>query len=162
MKNRNFHHVQASFTLEAVLLMGIILPVLMALCYLSLYDHDRGVLLGAACEISAMADSQLPGSRSSSGLKSSASSLGNSSMIGSGELKTSCSVSEDSVSVSYRSSIALPGFVLNLFGRNSLQISESCERQLLKPGRIIRKMKGLRYLEESAKGEKHAAKAGGS
>ena len=46
----------AVFTVEAALLMALILPVLLSLIYLGFLDHDRGVLQGAACEAASLAD----------------------------------------------------------------------------------------------------------
>ena len=48
--------VRASFTVEAALLMTIILPVLLALIYYGFFLHDKGVLNGAAQQITAQAD----------------------------------------------------------------------------------------------------------
>ena len=47
---------QASFTVEAAMLMCVILPVLLALLYLGMFLHDKGVLNGAAQEVAATAD----------------------------------------------------------------------------------------------------------
>lgn len=162
----HFHRTEysrssASFTLEAALLMGAILPVLLALCYLCLYDHDCGVLQGAACEMAAAADNSVPDSGRGKELKTKASSLASDAVLSTRGLKTSFSLSEDQVSVSYSGTISLPGFILQLFDRNTLTVSGSCSRSLLHPSSVIRKIKGLRYLDESLKGEKHPAKAGG-
>ena len=50
----------AVFTVEAALLMALILPVLLSLIYLGFLDHDRGVLQGAACEAASLADNSAP------------------------------------------------------------------------------------------------------
>ena len=52
--------LSAVFTVEAALLMALILPVLLSLIYLGFLDHDRGVLQGAACEAAALADNSAP------------------------------------------------------------------------------------------------------
>jgi hypothetical protein len=49
-------HARASFTVEAAMLMTLVLPVLLALIYLGLFLHDKGVLNGAAQETAAIAD----------------------------------------------------------------------------------------------------------
>lgn len=46
---------RGSFTVEASLLMTIIIPVLVSLIYGSFYLHDCAVMQGAACELAAMA-----------------------------------------------------------------------------------------------------------
>lgn len=55
--------LSAVFTVEAALLMALILPVLLSLIYLGFLDHDRGVLQGAACEAAALADNSAPEAR---------------------------------------------------------------------------------------------------
>ena len=55
MTERSFK-MQASFTVEAAMLMCVILPVLLALLYLGMFLHDKGVLNGAAQEVAATAD----------------------------------------------------------------------------------------------------------
>ena len=53
---RSGFRAQASFTVEAAMLMCVILPVLLALLYLGMFLHDKGVLNGAAQEVAATAE----------------------------------------------------------------------------------------------------------
>ena len=45
---------KGSFTVEAALLMTVLLPVIVSLIYTAFFLHDRTLLQGAACEVAAM------------------------------------------------------------------------------------------------------------
>ena len=142
--------ISASFTVEAAMLMGLILPVLLAILYFGLYLHDRGVLAGAACETSARADLGTWKASANSRIDKTAASLAK--RIGSRKKVTSSvSVSKDAVDISYQSSLTLPGILPQLFGRSALDTEIAHRRTLIRPAEIIRKIRGLEYISKMLK-----------
>lgn len=140
----------ASFTVEAAMLMGLILPVLLAILYFGFYLHDRGVLAGAACETSARADLGTWKASANSRIDKTAASLAK--RIGSRKkVSSSVSVSKDAVDVSYQSSLTLPGALPQLFGHSSLDTGIAHRRTLIRPAEIIRKVRGLEYISKMLK-----------
>lgn len=138
----------AVFTVEATLLMTIILPVLLAMIYLGYLDHDRGVLQASASETAALADNSAPDPNRSSKLKMHASSLGKDAVLVTKDLKASFSLNKNFVQVSYSGSMKVPGLLLQLFGSENLSSGRSCSRKLFHPTDTIRKIRGLEYLSD--------------
>lgn len=140
--------LRGSFTVEASLIMTILLPVLAAILYLGFCDHDRGILMGAACEIAAAADNNLWKKNPGNGLDRKASSLAKQHLLCTRNIKTQVSVGEDQVRVSYSGSFSLPGLLPQLFGKGVLTVDQQRERVLLHPTDVIRKIRGLEYMTD--------------
>ncbi len=139
--------LRASYTVEAALLMAVILPVLLALLYLGFYLHDRGVLNGAAQEIAAIADLNHWKESGNAHLGRSAAKLADRTGA-SGKASSTASASGTQASVSYSASLRLPGLLPNLFGKSTLDTGASAKRDLLRPADTIRKIRGLEYVSK--------------
>ena len=141
----------AGFTVEAALLMVVILPVLLAILYYGFYLHDKGVLNGAAQQITAQAD--LNSWKKSGNIR-----LGKQAKVlesytgASKNVSSSVSASQEKASVQYKASMSLPGFLLNLFGKGSLDTGASASRTILCPADLIRKIRGLEYVSSLLNG----------
>ncbi len=145
------HRVKASFTVEASLLMTVILPVLLAILYYGFYLHDRGVLNGAAQQITAQADLNNWKESGNNRLAKRAKAL--ESMTGpSRNVSTDVQVSREKVSVTYKGAMSLPGILPTLFGKNELHTDAGAARTLLYPADLIRKIRGLEYVSDMLKG----------
>ncbi len=144
--------MKASFTVEAALLMTVILPVLLALLYYGFFLHDRGVLNGAAEEITARADlnnwKKSGNNRLSKLAKYYENRTGASRNVSSG-----VTVSRKSASVEYKGSMSLPGLLPSLFGKSRLSTGAAAKRTLLYPADLIRKIRGLEYASDLLKGK---------
>ncbi len=142
---------RASFTVEAAMLMTVILPVLLALFYYGFFLHDRGVLNAAAQEITARADlnnwKESGNNRLSKLAKYYEDRTGPSRNVSS-----SVQVSRTSASASYKGSMSLPGLLPSLFGKSSLKTDAAAKRTLLYPADLIRKIRGLEYVSKLLKG----------
>ena len=111
-------------------------------------DHDRGILMGAACEITATADNMLWKKNPGNGLDRKASSLAKQHLLCARNVKTQVSVSEDHVRVSYSGSFSLPGILPQLFGKGVLSVDQQRDRALLHPTDLIRTIRGLEYMTD--------------
>lgn len=144
--------VRASFTVEAALLMTIILPVLLALIYYGFFLHDKGVLNGAAQQITAQADLNHWKKSGNNRLAKQAKKLAK--MTGpSKDVSVSVDVSENKASVRYSGKISLPGILPSLFGKSRLDTGAGADRTLLHPADLIRKIRGLEYVSAMLKGD---------
>lgn len=143
----------AVFTVEAAMLMAVILPVLLSLIYLGFLDHDRGVLQASSCEVAALADNSIPDKNRDGDLRTYAGQLGKSAVISSKDCSSSFSLSKDFVQVSYTGSIKVPGTLPKLFGSETLSSGRSFSRKLYHPADSIRKIRGLKYLSERLSGK---------
>lgn len=135
----------AGFTVEAALLMTVILPVLLSVLYYGFYLHDRGVLNGAAQQITAQADLN-------SWKKAGNNRLGKQAKVlekytgPSKDVSSSVSASQENASARYKASMPLPGLLPDLFGKSSLDTGASASRTILYPADLIRKIRGLEYV----------------
>ena len=144
--------LRASFTVEAALLMTVILPVLLAILYYGFYLHDRGVLNGAAQQITAQADLNSWKKAGNNKLDKLAKKLEQ--YIGpSKNVSSSVSASQEKASIQYKASISLPGILPTLFGKNPLDTGASASRTILYPADLIRKIRGLEYVSALLKGD---------
>ena len=144
MRQRGFR-MQASFTVEAAMLMCVILPVLLALLYLGLFLHDKGVLNGAAQEVAATADLNRFRNGGNAHLARKADQLADRTGA-SGKAKSSVQVTDHEVSASYSASMKLPGLLPKLFGKETLDTGANVTRILPDAADTIRKIRGLEYV----------------
>lgn len=138
----------ASFTVEAALLMTILLPVIICLLYLGFYLHDRGVLQGTACEITASADNHQWKNQNSSKLPRQGKAAAKKRILSVRGLSGEVRISKDDVTATFTGSISLPGLIPQLIGKKKLHISESQSRRLLRPSDVIRVIRGLEALAD--------------
>jgi hypothetical protein len=135
-------------------LMTVILPVLLALLYYGFFLHDKGVLNGAAQQITAQADLNQWKKTGNNRLGKQAKALEK--MTGpSKDVSSSVSVTEKQAKVQYQGTISLPGLLPSLFGKSKLSTGADADRLLLHPADLIRKIRGLEYASALLKG-KHA------
>ena len=144
MTERSFK-MQASFTVEAAMLMCVILPVLLALLYLGMFLHDKGVLNGAAQEVAATADLNRFRNGGNARLARKADQLADRTGA-SGKAKSYVQVTDHEVSASYSASMKLPGLLPKLFGKGTLDTGADVTRILPDAADTIRKIRGLEYV----------------
>ena len=144
--------MKASFTVEAALLMTVMLPVLLAIIYYGFFLHDKGVLNGAAQQVLAQADlnnwKEAGNNRLGKQAKRMEKQTGPSKNV-----SASVSVSRSQASVSCTGTMSLPGILPSLFGKRQLGTGTSAKRTLLYPADVIRKIRGLEYVSSLLKGE---------
>lgn len=143
---------KGSFTVEAALLMTMIIPVLVSLIYAAFYLHDGAVLQGIACEISAMGSNLAQEKDREDRLNRAKDQLVSSRLLGTGNKKISFELGENKISAAYSGTFAVPGLVMKFFNGNTLKIEKSWSRELYHPAESIRKIRGWSYLADAVKG----------
>lgn len=150
-KNEETTALQGSFTVEAALLMAILLPVLVSVIYLSFCLHDRAVLQGISCEIGAMGSNLRQEKKAEAMLNEKQRALTENRLLGTKNIVKSLSVSDNRVSVTFSGSYPFPGLIMRLMGGNQLQIWRSWSRELYRPAKLIRKIRGLNDMVDTLK-----------
>lgn len=136
--------VKASFTVEAALLMTILLPTLVALLYMIFYVHDGSVMQGAACEAAAMGSNLILEDDRERILEEKAGGLAAGRFLGTKGTKKTVTVGKNQVSVQYSGSFSVPGLVAGLIAGNELSVQRGWERKVFHPAEEIRKIRGLK------------------
>lgn len=138
--------VPASFTVEAALLAGIILPLLLTLMISGFYLHDLGYMQGTACEIRALGRSmQVYENRDAFMAETLARRL-KKSLLWSKKERAGCSATQTRSAADLSASFRIPGFVSPWMGEGSLRLTAGGESAICRPADAIRKLKGVQTL----------------
>ena len=146
------NRARGSFTVEASLLMTIIIPVLTALIYGSFYLHDSAVMQGAACELAAMAGNLDGDPDQEALLRDKKEELLRGRLLGTGQGSVSLTVTVSEVQVSCEGNFYIPGLVSRLLSQNLVPVEKSWSRKLYHPAETIRRIRGFKALADAAKG----------
>lgn len=138
--------VQGSFTVEASLIMGIILMILVAILYASFYVHDKGVAQGIVCELTAFGNALSWEDTVEKEMEKQEKMLISSRFLHTEGVKVSVSKNEDQVSVSLSGNFLVPGFISSLFWDKGLPIEKNWQRIIYDPTDVIRKIRGVKYM----------------
>ncbi len=143
---------KGSFTVEAALLMTVLLPVIVSLIYTAFFLHDRTLLQGAACEVAAMGSNLSEEKDIDQILEKIKNQVMSARLLGTKDKAATVNRSKDRIEVSYQGTFSIPGLIAKLSGRDSLKINRSWQRELYNPADIIRKIRGLKYMMDTIKG----------
>lgn len=133
--------VKGSYTIEAACLMGILLPLFVAIIYMGFFLHDKGFLQSAAFEtaahISLHADEKdLDGSRLINSLIAGR-------MLGTRNMETQVVSGKKQVEVSCSGSFVVPGMSKMFFGENGIELRATAALNQERPSRRIQKIRGV-------------------
>ena len=138
----------ASYTVEAALLMMVILPVVTALLIFSFYLHDSALFQGVACETAAMGASLQfyeDGPFAQSGMGGQ---VVKGRILWSHHVSASGSVSSKASSGECGGYFSVPGWISRFWTGGSLPVLRSWERELYQPAQLIRHVQGLEEVLE--------------
>ncbi|MDO5344736.1 MAG: pilus assembly protein [Lachnospiraceae bacterium] len=138
--------VKASFTVEAAMIMTVLLPVLAAVIYMVFYVHDAAVIQGAACETAAMGGNLLLEENRESVLQEKGNALVTERLLGTKAGSAVLSVGKDQISVHYKGSFKIPGLIAGLVTGNELSVEKTWNKKIFHPAEEIRKIRGLEYM----------------
>ena len=122
--------VQGSFTIEAVLVMSVVIASLTALLICSFFIHDRAVLRSRVCEIAAAGGIQAYFSDSMPFSASEASKGAQHLMLRADSLQISSDSSENRISVQGTGEFSFPGYTADFLGEGTRKLDESWERNI--------------------------------
>ena len=142
---RGCRSLSGYFTIEATLLMMIILPVMTGLIIAGFFVHDRARFQAAACETAARGSCLVIDRQQNAIVGRAASALRSGSMWA-GNAYSSASASEDNVSASFGGDFHFPGFSSQYLPGNGLTCNGNWERTIYHPAKLIRKVRGVKAL----------------
>lgn len=132
---------KGSYTVEAALLMGIILSVLVSVIYLGFWYHDKGFLQSVAYETACTAS--LRADESGWQIEQAARTLTEGRMLGTRGIQRQCQNSKKAATVSFQGTFRIPGMILAFFQKEKLEIQESCTITTERPSKKIQKIRGI-------------------
>ena len=143
-------NLTGSYTVEAALLMGIILSVLVSVIYLGFWYHDKSFLQSAAYETACTAS--LRADSSEWKIEQAASALTEGRMLGTRGVQRQCENNKKAATVSFHGDFRIPGMILAFFQRDKLAIQEACTMTTERPSKKIQKIRGLIKVVQNAGG----------
>lgn len=129
--------------------MGILLPILVGLIYLTFFFHNKGFLLGAAHE-AVSAQSLHRDDDSGYQIQKAAASLTKGRLLASGAVETGASAGKKEAKVTYRAAMRIPSMSAEMFA-GGVTVRADCALSMQKPSERIRKIRGL--MKAVGKGE---------
>lgn len=149
---RSLKKKKGSYTLEASVLMGIILSVLVAVIYLGFWYHDKSFLQSAAYEAVCVAG--LKQEEKSWKIENAIQSLIKGRMLGTKNIQVNCQSKGKQAQVSFSGSFEIPGMATVFFGNKKIEILEKCSLTIEKPSDKIQKIRGaVKVVKRAGGGE---------
>ena len=145
-KREDKRKAEASFTVEASLLMAVILPVLVAVLLTGFYLHDRAYLQGITTELCGMGSNlRIYDDRESRMTRIRDRRLSHS-LLWAGEAAGSVNCGEETVSADAGAGFPIPGITGHLMGDAKADLKAQWSRRLLRPTDLIWQIRGAKYL----------------
>lgn len=143
--------IKGSLTVEASMLMSIIIPVLMSIIYLGFYLHNDAILKSAAYETAVYASLFQDDEEKMKQIGEEQQKRVKQRLIGAKHFSSQIQAGKKQVSVSYEGQMMIPGFVMRILADNCLNISGSVKMPLQDPGAVIVRVNSLKKLIKGAK-----------
>lgn len=141
---------KGSYTVEAALLMGIILSVFVALIYLTFLFHDRSILQGAAHEAASVASLHADSQKQESGI---AQRLVTRRCLAARGINVVESGGKKKATIHYRGTIRIPMFASAFFGKSTIPIESEVTLTKQRPTVLIQKLRGAAKIVDRIRGE---------
>lgn len=141
---------KGSYTVEAALLMGMILSVLISVIYIGFWYHDKSFLQSAAYEAVCVAD--LHTEDDDWKMEKAVNTITAGRMLGTRGVQSQCQNNKKKATVSFQGQFNIPGMVVAFFQKGKLTIQESCTQTIEKPSKKIQKIRGIMKVAKGAGG----------
>ena len=136
----------ALVTVEAALLMTLIIPLLTAVIVFSFYLHDRAYLQAACTELAAMGNNLQVYEGLQEKVDGAMKDRLTESMMWTKRPKGTAAVSEVGADVQAEGSFAVPGLVTGLFGPDITQTRAEWSRNIYHPAELIWTVRSVKYV----------------
>lgn len=137
--------IKGSYTVEAALIMSILIPLLSAVIYLGFYVHNKAVLQEAACRIVSAGSLNQTEGRASQAMEEIKQDILGSRLIGMSGVQGD--VSEGStLNASFSGSFYVPGLIMRFFCGNRMEITVNKSMKSVQPVKTLQKIRSIEKL----------------
>lgn len=137
---------KGSYTVEASIVMAIVILVLAALIFAAFYMHDRAVLQGISCEIASAGRNAATQSERQKAMAALKNGFSSDRLLGSRQVSGQAEAGKKKVSSVWKGNFYFPGFVMKYFAGGHYTIHVSWNSEVVQPADTIRKIRGVRKL----------------
>lgn len=142
---------KGSYTVEASLLMGMIIPVLVSIIYIGFFLHDRSFTQAAAYE--AAVYGCLHTDDKDADVQSAARKLTEGRLLGTAGIESSGTLDKKSVQIHYDGVFRVPGMIMPFFAQKQPEVSSSVTLTTERPSARIQKIRGLTKIVNTVRGK---------
>lgn len=139
--------MKGSYTVEAALLMTIIIPLLTGILYLGFYLHNEAVMQNAAYELAVLGSFQ-HGEEEKKMMEERKKSITGQGFLGLQDVQADADMGKKKISVKLYGTFRVPGLVMRFFCQNQMRICADAELTVTDPGRTVTRIHLLRKLIE--------------
>lgn len=142
--------VKGSYTVEAALLMTVIVPLLVGIIYLGFYLHNGAMMQNSAYELAVLESLQC-GEEGETLVADRKQSITSQAFPGLKDIQTEVNRGKKKVSVKLYGDFRVPGLVMRFFCNNQMRIFADAELTVMDPGKTITRMHLLKKLTEEGR-----------
>lgn len=142
--------VKGSYTVEAALLMTVIVPLLVGIIYLGFYLHNGAMMQNTAYEL-AVLESLRHGEEGETLAEDRKQSITSQAFLGLKDIQTEVNRGKKKVSVKLYGDFRVPGLVMRFFCDNQMRIFADAELTVMDPGKTITRIHLLKKLTEEGR-----------
>ena len=143
--------MKGSYTVEAALLMTVLIPVLMGIIYLGFYLHNSALLKNAAYETAVYGSLCHSQKESKKLVEKKKEEAVKGRLLGMQAVSGNVEIEDKKISVVYSGQMKLPGFTGSFFGGHTLALQGEASLSLLKPGKTVLRLHSLNKVVEEVK-----------
>lgn len=148
-QNRNKNQ-KGSYTVEAALLMGIVLSVFVAVIYLMFCLHDQGMMQGCAHEAASMISLHADEENTGEGMVQN---LIQGRMLAAGNSSMHVSGGKSQAAISCQGDIGIPPLAAVIAGKNQLHVEGNAMLTIRRPTVLIQKLRGAAKIVNRIRGD---------
>lgn len=141
--------LKGSYTVEAALLMTIIIPLLTGIIYLGFYLHNDAVMQNAAYELAVL--SSLRGGEEDASVDERKDAITSRAFLGLENVQAEVSVGEKKVSATLYGTFRVPGLIMRFFCGNQMKLRADAKLAVTDPGSTITRIHLLKKLIEEGR-----------
>ncbi|MDO4476242.1 MAG: hypothetical protein Q4B59_05610, partial [Lachnospiraceae bacterium] len=138
--------------MEATLLMGVILPMVVAIMIAGFYIHDRSCMQSEACELAALGSCMRLYDDRETRISKRAAELSKGRLSWTGGVSASASAGETAAQGNLSGQFPIPGLIAQLWSGGQVQLETDWTYKITDPSRTIRRLRGAKAAVQQVKG----------
>lgn len=143
--------LKGSYTVEAALLMVLIVPLLAGMIYLGFYLHNGAAMQNAAYEMAALGSLHYSEKDREEIVKDRKQEIVSHLFLGIQGIEAEIHIGKKRITADFRANLQVPGLVMRFFCGNSLEVRGHAELPVPQPQKTIMRIHLLKKIEEEVK-----------
>lgn len=138
--------LKGSYTIEAALLMTVLVPLLAGIVYLGFYLHNDALLQNAAYEVVVHGSLHRGEKEAAEKVEQKKEEILKGRLLGMKNIQASVDMTDKKITVEMKGTFYVPGMIMGILERNQVEISAESEMDLVNPSKTIIRLHTLKKL----------------